>query len=88
MSPATFPQANIRFGPPPDLDGSQCGTIPAHVCEIQGGNLDGSQAVVVAWLPDPDDLARLQAGHPIYLTMLGGLAPHLLATTFDQAVRI
>lgn len=85
MSPAIFPQANTRFGPPDGFDESQIFTIPGHLREITGGSLDGSLAVIVAWLPDREDLERLSAGQPVYITMIGGLAPHKLSTSFEVA---
>lgn len=83
MTPTTFPQANTNFGPPPDLDASQCGTIPAYVGNIQGGNLDGSRCVIVAWQPSAADLHRLNVGAPIFLMMIGGLAPHQVSTNIN-----
>lgn len=88
MSPATFPQANVIFGPPADLDESQVSRIPAHLMEIKSGSLDGERAVIVAWLPDQMDLQRLMKGHAVYITMIGGLAPHKLATTFAEATAL
>lgn len=73
MSPAIFPQANTHFGPPEGFDESQIFRIPGHLREIKGGNLDGSLAVIVAWLPDAADLERMRTGHPVYITMIGGL---------------
>lgn len=32
---------------------------------------DGTQGMVSAWLPTPDELARLNAGHAVHLTVFG-----------------
>ncbi len=77
MTPCEFPQANTIYGPPDDLDESQCQRIHAHKGQAQGRSMDGAEFVVVAWQPNLADLHRLAAGYPIYLTMIGGLAPHL-----------
>jgi hypothetical protein len=86
MNPAHFPQANFKFGPPSDLEESQCTTIPAFVGEIKTGSCDGCQITVVAWLPTPQELAELNIGKPIYLSVIGGLPPHFLSTDFQQAI--
>ena len=85
MNPATFPQANTKFGPPTDLAESQCLTIPAYMGRVQGGSVDGSTIVVVAWLPTAEELKQLNAGAPIYLSCMGGLPPHFISTDFDLA---
>jgi len=85
MKPANFPESNCVFGAPSDLDESQVLSIPAFTGTVIGGNLDGSRLVVVAWLPTPEEIEQLKTGAPVYLTMIGGLAPHFLSTTFQQA---
>jgi len=85
MNPTHFPQANIKYGPPLDLEESQCMTIPAFVGEVKTGSCDGCQLVVVAWLPTPQELAQLNLGNPIYLSVIGGLPPHFLTVDFEQA---
>jgi len=86
MSPVSFPQANTRFGPPRDLAESQCGSIPAYIGTINQGSLDGSTVAVVAWMPDAAAIARINAGSPVYISMIGGLAPHMLTTDFTAAI--
>jgi hypothetical protein len=87
MSPAEFPQANTKFGPPPDLDGANVGSIRAFKGTINSGSLEGYPVVVVAWKPSEADMERLTNGGLVYLQMVGGgLAPHLLSTTFEEAV--
>lgn len=85
MIPTTFPEANVRFGPPDGMEESQVMSIPAHVCEAKSGSCDGVQMVVVAWLPSAEELRDMQQGKPVYLSMIGGLAPHFLTTDFKQA---
>lgn len=85
MNPANFPEANCQFKAPSDLDESQVFTIPAYKGTAHGGNLDGSNFVGVAWLPTPEEIEQLRNGQPIYLSMLGGLAPHFVTTDFKQA---
>lgn len=36
---------------------------------------DGSRCVVSAWEPTADELARLNAGHPVYLYIFGTNMP-------------
>ncbi len=85
MTPHHFPEANSHFGAPADLDESQCMTIPAYQGVVHGGSIDGIRQVVVAWLPDEQERARIAAGGPIFLSMMGGLAPHYLSTSFHEA---
>ena len=87
MTPIKFKEANTRFGPPADLAESQCMTIPAFVGKVHGGSVDGSSIVVVAWQPTAEELGQLAAGKPIYISMIGGLAPHFLTTDFEQAIK-
>ena len=88
MDPVTFPESNCKFGHPPDLAESQCLTIPAYRGKIVGGSVDGSDVVVVAWQPSPEELGQLAAGKPIFISMLGGLAPHFLTTDFNAATHL
>ena len=85
MTPTNFPQMTTRFGKPEDWHDEQCKPIGAFVGEIQGGTLDGLQQVVVAWQPSPDEIAEILGGKPVFLTMVGGLAPHFLTTNFEAA---
>ncbi len=45
-----------------------------------------AKIIVTAWAPDADELARLNAGAPIFLTFIGGLPPHMITTDFRQAI--
>jgi hypothetical protein len=86
MTPTTFPEANASYGPPPDLTEAQCMTIPAYHGEAKSGSVDGVRIVVVAWQPSAEELQQLAAGKPIFISMIGGLAPHFLTTDFQQAI--
>lgn len=86
MTPVKFPEANSRFGPPPNLTEEQCGTIHAYQGRVARGSVEGSLLVVVAWKPSEAELAALNAGAPIFLSCIGGLPPHFLCTSFAEAV--
>jgi hypothetical protein len=85
MTPITFPEANASFKAPADLAESQVATIMAYCGPIPSGSMDGEKMIVVAWKPDADELAALNAGQPVFLTTLGGLPPHFLTTDFANA---
>ncbi len=85
MSPVKFPEANVMFGPPPDLEESQCLRIPAFAGTVQGGSVDGLQMVITAWLPSAEEIEQLRHGKPIYLSFIGGLPPHFVTTDFNLA---
>ncbi len=82
MTPAKFPQANTVLNPPSDLDESQCVPINAGIGTAQGGNMDGINVIVVAWLPSEEDRKKIVEGGLIFLGCIGGLPPHFLATEF------
>lgn len=85
MIPADFPEANASFRAPVDLEESQCATIPAYRGQVVGGSVDGCDLVVVAWRPTHAELTRINLGLPIFLTVIGGLPPHYLSTSFEEA---
>jgi hypothetical protein len=86
MTSTHFPEANTRYGPPPDLTDAQCGIIYAHEAAVERGSVEGAHMVITAWKPDARELEALNAGAPVYMSMLGrGLAPHFLSTSFDVA---
>lgn len=87
MNPIEFPQVNAEFRPPPDLDESQCMTIHAYKGKVVGGSVDGAAIVVVAWQPTAEEIELIRQGRPIFLSMLGGLAPHFLSLDFEHAIR-
>lgn len=85
MNPIEPPHANQHFKAPPGMDASQVMTIPAYHAEIKDGNLAGMPVTVTAWQPTPDDVKRINAGKPIYLSFVGGLPPHFPTTRFSFA---
>ncbi len=82
MEPSSFPESNVRYGPPPGMTEEQVATMDAFLGERLGGPIDGSTVVIVAWKPSPEDLVLLNEGGLIYLTCIGGLPPHSLSTRF------
>lgn len=86
MIPADFPEANSTFGPPKDLEVSQCGAVRAFCGQIRGGDCDGMDVVVTAWAPSKEEIEDIKAGRPIYFICFGGLPPHFLSTTFASAI--
>lgn len=84
-SPVKFVEANRVFGPPPDLDESQCRSIEAFVGQAQGGSCDGSPLVVVAYKFTKEEAQVLLEGGLLYFTMVGGLAPHYPSLSFRDA---
>ena len=87
MTPINFPEVNCKFTAPPDLEESQCMTIAAYRGWIQGGSVDGSPVVVVAWQPSDTEREMIAEGKPVFISMIGGLAPHFLAMSFEEAIR-
>lgn len=85
MHPAEFPESNTVFGPPADLDESQCSRLHAYVGQVRGGCVDGKEIVVVAWQPSPQEILQIAAGQPIFLSFIGGLPPHFPAMSFHEA---
>lgn len=85
MTPVAFPQATVSYGPPEGFEESQVRRVPAYLGAAIGGSCDGQTITVVAWKPSSDEIQQLVEGGEIYLTMFGGLAPHMLTTTFQEA---
>lgn len=85
MIPQEFPETNATYGPPKGFDPSQVVPIPAYMGEVRGGNCDGQMITVVCWKPTYEELQALVEGGGVYLTMFGGLAPHMLTTSFHNA---
>ena len=83
MTPCDFPEANTTFTSPPDLEGS-CRDIRAFHGQAQGGIFDGAPQVVVAWRPSDEELRRINEGQPIFLSVMGGLPPHYVGTSFEE----
>lgn len=88
MTPTHFPEANAVYGPPADLDESQCMKIPAWDGQVKTGTCDGAKQVVVAWRPTDQEIEAMKNGQAIYVSFLGGPPPHFLTTSFDSAMNI
>lgn len=86
MNPILFPECNTKFGPPEGYSEDHCKTIPAYVGMINEGCWEGSNLVVVAWKPTPEELADLNQDGVIYVAVIGGLMPHALSTTYREAI--
>ena len=80
MTPYKFKEANAEFRAPNAYDASQVATIPAFVGKMEGGNMDGAEVTIVAWMPSAEEVESIVAGSPVYLCVMGGLPPHSLAT--------
>jgi hypothetical protein len=85
MDAVNLPQTNAHYGPPQELEESQCQTIPAYDHEIQGGSCDGLKQVVVAYKLSPEELAVVNETGIIFVSMIGGLVPHYPSVTFELA---
>lgn len=85
MTSVNFPEANATFKAPPGLDEKQVHTCHAFLGQVNGGSMDGTQMVVVAWKPSREEALKIRSGKPIFLTVMGGLPPHMLTTSFKEA---
>jgi hypothetical protein len=86
MTGIDFPETNITFGPPPHLTELLCLSIRAFQHDVLGGSCDGEPQVVVCYQLEPEEIAFLQQnGGKIFVSMLGGLAPHYLSFDFYNA---
>ena len=88
MNPVEFPESNTVIGKPDDLEETQCASIPGCVFKINGGNLDGSQGIVVAWKPRPEEIEEIVKGGLIYVTFLEIITGHTVNTNFKSAINI
>jgi len=84
MIPTSFPQANVSFVAPAELDESQCGSIAGYKGTISYGNMDGQPIMVVAWQPTQDEREQLAQGASVFLTFCGGVPPHYVTTEFPN----
>lgn len=85
MSPIKFEGANATFGPPEGYEAGQVAPIYGFATQVQRGSCEGAPLVVTAWQPSPAELAQLNAGNPVFLSVLGGLPPHFLTTNLAEA---
>lgn len=85
MTPEKFTEANTEFHPPIGLEESQCQTIHGYVGQIKSGSCDGCDQTVVAYRLSIEEIEWLRRNPVLYLSMIGGLAPHFLSFSFEQA---
>lgn len=85
MTPVHFPEVNILFGPPQDLEESQVQTIPGFAGQTQGGSCDGLPLTVVAYQLTKEEAQHLMDGGLLFFSMIGGLAPHYPSLDFHTA---
>lgn len=85
MIPIKFDECNVCYSAPQDMSEQQVRTIDAYRGRVEGGSCDGADLAIVAWLPTEQELKSLNEGKPIFLSMLYGLAPHFLTTSFKEA---
>lgn len=86
MIPADFPESNMTFKRPPDMEESQCLDVRGYVAPIKGGSLDGARVIVTAWQPDEEERKAIAEGKPIFMSSIGVLPPHFLTTEFAAAI--
>jgi hypothetical protein len=88
MMPLEFAGTNVTFLIPDDLasNRTKARAIRGRVFQVGPGPLDGLAVAVVAYKPSALDVSRFLAGEPIYISFLGGVAPHYLSTTLEEAI--
>ena len=88
MMPLEFKGTNVTFQLPADLSGqkTKARAIRGRILQLNKGPLDGLAVAVVAYKPSPLDISRILAGQPIYISFLGGVAPHYLSTALEEAL--
>lgn len=65
--------ATRNLGAPADWDRSKhgiCGGLP-----IRDESTTAGKAMTSAWLPTPEEIERIGAGAPVYLTVIGQIHP-------------
>lgn len=88
MRSIDFPEANAHFDQPKAIPPHGPDQIPAYEGSIAGGPLDGMPITITAWKPSAKDLAAMNAGNPLYLTVIGCFIPPLsLSADFESATR-
>lgn len=62
MTPFEFPGCNVNAAPPPGFEEMIAPLIGFH----------NGRTWVTAWHPTPEDLAKLNAGEPVYVSVMSG----------------
>lgn len=74
MNRYQHPSNNAVLGAPAGMPIDECNALP--ITRIQYS--DGTPAVASYWKPTPDELALLNRGQAVRLTVLGGTHPPLM----------
>jgi hypothetical protein len=69
MTPTKLVGANRIFGAPQDWNEETCGPCDALAV------VDTGKILQSAWMPAPEELAALNAGQPVLLTIIGRVHP-------------
>lgn len=62
MTPHEFPGCNVNAAPPPGFEEMISPLVGFH----------NGRTWVTAWLPSPEDLEKLNAGEPIFVSVMSG----------------
>lgn len=73
MTPTEIAGANVTLGAPADWDEAVHG--PCETLKVRHGVVDGLPLWQSAWLPTEVDLAKLNAGKPVIITIIGQTHP-------------
>ena len=86
--PLEFEKTNVTFLIPDDLarNKTKARAIRGRILQVNTGPLDGLAVAVVAYKPSPLDVSRILAGEPIYISFLGGVAPHYVSVSLEDAI--
>ena len=77
MNPTRFAQCNIVMTAPKGM--KDC--VNVHACKCKYPN--GSPVVITAWTPTPEELVKINLGHPIYLHIVGQSMPPVAVMVED-----
>lgn len=73
MKPITLLDETRRIGAPTNWDADRLGECIA--LSVHDRERDGLAEMVSAWLPDDEEIARLQEGRPLFLCISGTVHP-------------
>lgn len=73
-----------RIGAPANWDAERFG--PCDALSVHDRERDGRAEMVSAWLPDDEELARLNAGRPLFLCVGGTVHPVVALLVGDHPV--